>query len=512
MNARIFFYTLVAGLFILGITQTIQRHMAFDIPWMPGETRTVWNIDAKVEFDATDKAILASLTTPYTQAGFTQISQNAASPGYGLSFLYEDSHPQAQWTIRQADGPQTLYYNIQLLVDDESKDQAIDKMPELVETEYGGAGVAADLAASSDIIQDSLKTSADAFSFTRELLKQLNAEDPNQNVSLVLSGKATKTDVLMALLNEAKIPNKRIGALVLEDGRRRQHLQPLVQVFQEKDGEIESRLFNASTIKAVDRTNLLLWDQSGKALLELIGGVNSRVSFSMIQQDQPALAAILQKTDNEHLFNFSIHSLPIEDQSLFKGILMIPLGVLIVVIMRVLIGLKTSGTFMPVLIAMAFIQTSLVTGLIGFILLVAVGLFIRSYLSHLNLLLVSRISTVIIMVILLIALFGVLSYKLGLTEGLKITFFPMIILSWTIERMSVLWEEEGPKEVFTQGGGSLVVAVLAYFIMSNEMARHLMFNFIGLQFVVMSLVLILGSYTGYRLLELRRFKPLADKE
>ena len=262
----------------------------------------------------------------------------------------------------------------------------------------------------------------------------------------------------------------------------------------------------------MDRSDLLLWDQSGKALLELTGGVNSKVSFSMIQQDQPALAAILQKTDNEHLFNFSIHSLPVEDQSLFKGILMIPLGVLIVVIMRVLVGLKTSGTFMPVLIAMAFIQTSLVTGLVGFILLVAVGLFIRSYLSHLNLLLVSRISTVIIMVILLIALFGVLSYKLGLTEGLKVTFFPMIILSWTIERMSVLWEEEGPKEVFTQGGGSLVVAVLAYFVMSNEVARHLMFNFIGLQFVVMSFVLVLGSYTGYRLLELRRFKPLADKE
>jgi len=54
--------------------------------------------------------------------------------------------------------------------------------------------------------------------------------------------------------------------------------------------------------------------------------------------------------------------------------------------------------------------------------------------------------------------------------------------------------------------------VLAYFVMSNDVTRHLMFNFIGLQFVVMSLVLLLGSYTGYRLLELRRFKPLADKD
>ncbi len=508
MNARIFFFTLVAGLFLLGVFQTVQRHLAFDIPWMPGETRSVWNIDAKIEFEATGKPVLASLSTPNSQAGYTQISQNAASPGYGLSFLYEDNKPQAQWTIRQAKGPQTLYYNIQLLVDSESVDQPITKMPELFDPEYGAAG----LAAGTDIIKDAFKTSADAFSFTREILKQLNTEQPNQSIRLVLASKSSKTNILIGLLNEAKIPTKKVGALVLEDGRRRQHLQPLVEVFQEKNGKIESRLFDASSLQEVDRKDLLLWDQSGKALLELTGGVNSKVSFSMIQQDQPALAAILQKNDNEHLFNFSIHSLPIEDQSLFKGILMIPLGVLIVVIMRVLIGLKTSGTFMPVLIAMAFIQTSLITGIVGFVMLVAVGLFIRSYLSHLNLLLVSRISTVIIMVILLIAMFGVLSYKLGLTEGLKITFFPMIILSWTIERMSVLWEEEGAKEVFKQGGGSLIVAVFAYFVMSNDVTRHLMFNFIGLQFVVMALVLLLGSYTGYRLLELRRFKPLVDKE
>lgn len=508
MSSKFFFYALVTSLFILGIYQTVQRHVALDIPWLPGENRTIWSIDAKIEFTAKNGPVLASLTTPKAQAGFTQLSQNAASPGYGLSFLNEGNTPQAQWAIREAQGKQILYYNVQMLVDQKSKDPLINEMPGLSRPQYGAAGLAADKV----IIEEAHAKSADAFSFTRELLKALNDEDPNQNVRLILNSNSPKEDLLVALLNEAKIPSKKIGALKLEDARRYQQLQPLVEVFQERDGVITSQLFDPHSTQAVNRENLLLWDQSGKALLELTGGKNSTVSFSMIKQNQPALSVIMEKPVNEHLFNFSIHSLPIEDQSVFKGLLMIPLGVLVVVLMRVLVGLKTSGTFMPVLIAMAFVQTSLITGLVGFILLVSVGLFIRSYLSHLNLLLVSRISTVIIMVILLIALFGVLSYKLGLTEGLKITFFPMIILSWTIERMSVLWEEEGMKEVMKQGGGSLVVAVLAYFMMSNEYTRHLMFNFIGLQFVVMALVLLLGSYTGYRLLELRRFKPLVDKE
>ncbi|MGB5445512.1 MAG: inactive transglutaminase family protein [Psychromonas sp.] len=508
MNSKVFFYVLIASLFILGIFQSVQRHVALDIPWFPGETRTIWSIDAKIDFIAQDAPVLASLSTPKKQAGFTLLSQNAASPGYGLSFLNEGTTPQAQWGIRKAQGKQTLYYNIQVLADANSTDPQINEMPKLLASKTAAAG----LAASKVIIDEAYEKSADAFSFTRELLKALNAEDPNQNVRLMLNGRSPSAELLMTLLNEANIPAKIIGVLNLEDGRRRQHLQSLVEVFQQQDGIITTQLFNPISTKAVNRENMLLWDQSGKALLELTGGIDSTVSFSMIKQNQPALSAIMEKPVNEHLFNFSIHSLPVEDQSLFKGILMIPLGVLVVVIMRVLVGLKTSGTFMPVLIAMAFIQTSLITGLIGFILLVSFGLFIRSYLSHLNLLLVSRISTVIIMVILLISMFSVLSYKLGLTEGLKITFFPMIILSWTIERMSVLWEEEGAKEVMKQGGGSLIVAVIAYFIMSNEFTRHLMFNFIGLQFVVMSFVLLLGSYTGYRLLELRRFKSMVDGE
>ena len=51
---------------------------------------------------------------------------------------------------------------------------------------------------------------------------------------------------------------------------------------------------------------------------------------------------------------------------------------------NVIVGLKTSGTFMPVLIAIAFLQTNLVVGLLGFLSIVGVGLVIRSWLSRLR--------------------------------------------------------------------------------------------------------------------------------
>ena len=86
----------------------------------------------------------------------------------------------------------------------------------------------------------------------------------------------------------------------------------------------------------------------------------------------------------------------------------------------------------------------------------------------------------------------------------------MIILAWTIERMSILWEEAGPKEVLIQGSGSLFVAVAAFLVMDQSLVRHLAFNFPELHLVVLAMILLLGRYTGYRLLELRRFATLMD--
>ena len=192
--------------------------------------------------------------------------------------------------------------------------------------------------------------------------------------------------------------------------------------------------------------------------------------------------------------------------------MLIPVAALVVVMMRLLVGVRTSGTFMPILIALAFIQTTLLVGLIIFLVLLCTGLWIRSYLSRLNLLLVARVATVIIMVILMMAALAVASYKLGLDQVLKVTFFPTVIVAWTIERMSILWEEEGGHEVLIQASGSLIVAVLAYMAMSNHLVEHLTFNFPELMLSLLGVILLLGKYTGYRLSELYRFRDLADPQ
>jgi hypothetical protein len=500
MTSRIPFYLSVGLLIAAGIALSVIRHETYGVPWTPGETRQVWDIEARVEFNAIGKPAKVSLAAPYTQEGFTLIGESASSPGYGVSYVDSDAGRRAEWSIRQAQGPQTIYYKTQFLVDDQALANSTPPTEEVIKPTFDGPEEAAAIA----LVERANSRSSDNITFTRELIKALNDGD-SQNSALILNN-MTKLQAATKLLAYAEVPSKVVGVIELEDGRRRQSSQQMLQVWDGKKWQI----FSPETTEGKKQQNLLVWDESNVSLLDVVGGKDSKVHFTMISQEVSPQEATNSKVDADGLLNFSIHSLPLEEQAMFKTIMLIPIGALIVVFLRILIGLKTSGTFMPVLIAVAFVQTQLVTGIVGFLLIVGTGLVIRSYLSKLNLLLVARISAVIITVILIISVFTVVAFKIGLTEGLSITFFPMIILSWTIERMSILWEEEGAKEVVLQGGGSLLTAVLVYLAMTNPYVQHLTFNFIGLQLVILGGILMLGTYTGYRLTELRRFKPLTE--
>jgi hypothetical protein len=87
----------------------------------------------------------------------------------------------------------------------------------------------------------------------------------------------------------------------------------------------------------------------------------------------------------------------------------------------------------------------------------------------------------------------------------------MVILTMTIERMSIVWEERGPTEAIQQGLGSLFVAALCFSVMDIELFKHLFFVFPELLLWVLAITLLLGRYSGYRLFELVRFKSFADR-
>lgn len=504
MNQKRTFFTILVLLALSGILIAFLRHVTTGTPFLPGKEKSVWLVEARVDFKATGGPVSASLSLPDTQLpGFELFEEQAASPGYGFAILADKGTRRAEWTKRDAQGDQSLYYSAQL-VESDSDGFSSTEAQSADESHPADWEEAQELAA-QEVIDRAREKSSDARSMTREIINVLNSP-ASQNTALLRSETTDQATLLMQLLDRADIASRSVMGLYLEDARRRQTLTPMVEIHT---GE-EWLLVNPQTGEVGVPPNLLLWRRGGISVLDVVGGTDSRVHFSMIRQTVPAIQLAQVKNSDSLFARLGVQRLPIEEQSMFKLLLLLPLGAAVVVFMRVMIGLKTSGTFMPVLIALAFLQTSLVAGLTSFVLIVAIGLALRSYLSRLNLLLVSRIATLIVMVIFLISAFSILGYQLGYSTGMTITFFPMIIIAWTIERMSILWEEDGPSEVLKQGGGSLLVAVLAYVLMKVPLMAHLTFNFPELNLVLLAVILAMGQYTGFKLSELRRFRAMDD--
>jgi hypothetical protein len=500
MRSKLPFYFWIVMMIVTGLTLASFRHTHLKIPFLPGEKQTVWLIEARIDFIADGQPVLVSLDLPDNPPGFKQVSEQAASPGYGFAVVEELDDRRAQWSKREAHGLQRLYYKVQMVSDPSSKDDHQTDAPEPRRVIWNEP----QSTAARHLLEQAHARSSTPTSFTRELIRQVGAAEPDQNAALLLSEYPLPT-LLMQLLNSADIPARISMGLELQDARRNQTLKPVLEIF-------DTHRWIAIDYRTSARglpENLLLWHRGGQSLLDVMGASRSEVRFSMIRQTLPAMDLAWLQFDNSILSRLSLYHLPIEEQSIFKLLLLLPVGALVVAFMRIIVGVRTSGTFMPILIALSFMQTSLLPGLTAFVGVVSLGLILRGYLSRLNLLLVARISTLIVLVIFIASMISVLGYELGFSIGLTVTFFPMVIIAWTIERMSILWEEEGSREVFAQGLGSLCVAVMAYTCMQFALVGHLTFNFPEVHLVLLALILMMGQYTGYKLTELKRFGFMA---
>ncbi|WP_210395693.1 UUP1 family membrane protein [Motiliproteus sediminis] len=503
MNSRAQVYLFAFIFILLGASLTVYKQQVLGFPLTPGQLDTVWTIEAEVSFDADgDRSIKASLGLPDIAAGYELLSESFSSSGFGFDIVgTATDQRRALWTKRQGNGEQQLYYRLQIAA---IQPLELPHLPPQGDDIYLPEWLHAERDVASNLVRRATELSADPASLARQILLLLNSDDVDADFLRRAYQHSSNAQLAQQLLAHAGQHARLTRGIMLEDDRRNLSPDTMLEVWSE-DRWVA---FDPTTANQGYPRNFLVWQRGDSSLFEVSGGSNSLVRFSMNSNRLSAKAVAMQSPNRLHapLLDFSIFTLPVEKQNAFKSILLVPIGILLVAIFRILVGLRTSGTFMPVLIALAFIETNLATGLITFLTIVGVGLWLRSYLSRINLLLVARISVVVIMVIILMASFSVISYKLGLDEVLAITFFPMIIIAWTIERMSILWEEDGAKEVLIQGGGSLLVAMVAYLAMTNSYVTHLTFNFPEILLIEAGLILLLGQYSGYRLSEFYRFR------
>ena len=237
-----------------------------------------------------------------------------------------------------------------------------------------------------------------------------------------------------------------------------------------------------------------------------VSGIRWVLSHSVVSQWQHHLERI--RLSNNPFNKWSLFHLPQEFQNTIRILILVPLGALLISLLRNVVGLPTFGIFMPVLMALAFRNTGLTYGLGLFAGIILIGFLVRRGIDWLRLLLVPRLSLILTIVIICIIILALVGNKYGNRELMAVGLLPFVILTMTIERFFIIVEEAGVGEGFRTALGSAVVAVITYLILNHEPLQLVFFMYPELLLVVAAAQILLGRYTGYRLLEFYRFRNL----
>ncbi|WP_252273287.1 inactive transglutaminase family protein [Pseudomonas subflava] len=493
---------LITLLVTVGVLVTAYQIFVLGIPVTEDETDDLWNIDAKIEFQASPREpVKVQMFVPPLNQDYVSLNESFISNNYGVSVNRVDGNRKLTWSARRANGNQTLYYRL-VLTKRYSGEPAKAKGPifrDSIPVE-GPEKIAAEA-----LLAPIRQHSADVQTFISETIKRVNNAN-DDNVKLLLGGDAStvnKAKVIDLLLSIAHVPMERVHTIrLIADTQQGPELW-----LRSFNGE-NWLYFNPESGEQGLPTDRVVWWTGDDPLVNIEGGKKPQVTFTLNNSEMNAirLAKLTDENTDVDFLEYSLYGLPLQTQQTYQIMIMIPIGVLVILILRNLGGLQTLGTFTPVLIALAFRETQLGFGIVLFTIITALGLSLRSYLEHLKLQMLPRLSVVLTFVVVLIAVISLFSHKLGLERGLSVALFPMVILTMTIERLSITWEERGGTHAFKVAVGTLIAASLAHALMSIPQLTYFVFTFPAVLLVLVGFMLAMGRYRGYRLTELFRFK------
>ncbi|ULT68967.1 inactive transglutaminase family protein [Pseudomonas sp. BC42] len=499
---------LIAILVVLGISITAYQIFVLGIPVTEDATDDLWNIDAKVEFVANGKdPIKIQMFVPPLSRDYVSLNESFISNNYGVAVNRVDGNRKVTWSARRAKGNQTLYYRL-VLTKRYSAEKSKIKGPTFRDSMAveGPEKIAAEA-----LLAPIRQHSADVETFISEAIKRVNNAN-DDNAKLLLAGdtsSANKAKIVELLLSIAHVPMEKVHTIRLVAD------QPQTpELWLRSFNGTDWLYFNPETGEQGMPSDRLLWWTGDDNLITVDGGKKANVTFSLNNSEMNAirLAKLTDENTDANFLEYSLYGLPLQTQQTFMIMVMIPIGVLVILVLRNLIGLQTLGTFTPVLIALAFRETQLGFGIVLFTVITALGLSLRSYLEHLKLQMLPRLSVVLTFVVVLIAAISLFSHKLGLERGLSVALFPMVILTMTIERLSITWEERGAGHAMKVAIGTLFAASLAHLIMSVPELTYFVFTFPAMLLILVGFMLAMGRYRGYRLTELVRFKAFAKAD
>ena len=181
-------------------------------------------------------------------------------------------------------------------------------------------------------------------------------------------------------------------------------------------------------------------------------------------------------------------------------LLLLPLGALLTVFIRQVVGPDVYGTFTPTFLAIAFTQVGWKAGLILLVLVTIIGVIGRTFTAKLGLNRVSRLTLVLTLVSISMVFSVSLMVHYGLVTDGNVVLLPIVILTSMIDKIYRLADSDGAKVAMTRLFWTFVVAAIVANILQMETLGLWLVEFPEAHLMTAAFVILMSQYHGTRVM------------
>ncbi len=508
-----------SALVLVGGGLFAYKYFGLNLPLVPSNPEGVWQVEVQINArGAGAGAVQAAL--PSNDLHQVVFDETTSSDGLNLSIDNEGPGRLGVWS-GELDGIHRVIYSFRARLSGATYELPVAPTPNPVPPDVAERYLAstAEFPAESPRVQTVVEGLAlpptddpsgrvrTVFAFVDHRIAKVRNGPSDAILTLVEreGSRLGRTKLLTTLLRNVGIPARMVSGLELVEDEEPDLVQ-WIEVWLAGEWipvSTSARLFGERS------NNLLALRYEPGDIVEAfnVDAVDVRF-YSLKERLGPQELANMMIPENVVFASLSLYRLPLPAQKALRLLLLIPLGAIIVSIFRNFIGVRTFGTFMPILLGLALRETQLVFGLSMLGTVLVIGVATRRFLDGLRLLVVPRVSFLLCLTIICVAGLALLGDSVGRRDFFAGVVFPIVVLTMMIERFHLVTAEEGLTEALSRFLVSVVVAVCSYPLFRSTRAEHVMFGFPELVLVIMGLLVFIGGYMGFRVTDLIRFRML----
>lgn len=476
-------------------------------PLTPEDKVNSWHIELGLKLNNASENTELRVALPDEGHDLKVIDSHITDNGFGDYVGNDNEGSYLLWSKRNPEQVENLYYRAVVYKVKSADTTPAEYMQASILPRSEKLGDEVSILTLENIRKKLRAESASEFSFVTGLQRMIREnKDPDLQTLQSKLGKVDAVTLATEVLNFSDIPARTMNGILLSSAKRGAEIIRWVDVYTQNKKISFSPMRDSLGMPP----NILSWWSGDNGMVTL---KNSKAvitkEISVKRHTESALTEAIWSSDKvkSTLYNLTIYALPVELQVVMRILLLIPLGALACIIVKQIVGIKTFGTFMPVLLAMAFRETTLVSGLLLFSILIGVGIIFRGLFDKMRLLTVPRLGAVLTVTVLCVFFLALSLDGLGFAAS-GLSLFPLVILTMMIERISVTLDEAGVKHTATVTLSTLFVASVCYLVIVLPSIEHIFTTFPELLLIIMGLMLLVGRYNGYKLTEYYRFKAL----